>query len=154
MVKIVKLHYQNDGFFFNTMFNLLPDSYRDWHLKIKTIEFSVVYFNFSLILCGIASLFQVLVLQLHYQGDTTMPAWVAKYFLFPLATITLTKIPGHSFCCAQKQVRLERKKLKTSSGQWKWDKSIKEWEFEKSINIAMWIKRPGEGIKESGICGL
>ena len=60
--------------------------------------FAVTYFNFSLILCGIASLFQVFVLNLHYRGDEKMSMWVANYILQPLSSITLTKIPGYKYC--------------------------------------------------------
>ena len=69
-------------------------------------SFSVVYFNFTLFISGIASFIQVIVLNLHHRADQQMPEWVVFNVLQPLATITFIDVPGFTACrCISKQVR-------------------------------------------------
>jgi hypothetical protein len=47
-----------------------------------------------------------LVLNLHHRGDQRVPEWLALNVLQPLATLTLTDVPGFKpFKCITKQVK-------------------------------------------------
>ena len=93
-------------FFFVEMALQAICSVKFYELKFCNLIFSETYFTFTLALCGLASLFQVWVLHLHHRGDQRMSEWTAFNVLQPLATITLTDVPGFKhFRCITKQVK-------------------------------------------------
>lgn len=52
-----------------------------------------VFLSFTLILCGVASLLQVIVISVHFQ-DKDMPNWTKRYILYPLALVSGVRTPG------------------------------------------------------------
>ncbi|VDI42726.1 Hypothetical predicted protein [Mytilus galloprovincialis] len=59
-----------------------------------------VFLSFTLILCGVASLLQVLVISVHFQ-DKDMPNWTKRYILYPLALVSGVQTLGLQRTCSQ-----------------------------------------------------
>ena len=58
----------------------------------KTISYILGhFFSFTLSLCGLSTLIQVVVINIYHRGERRMPVWMNKSILKPLSVITLTK---------------------------------------------------------------